>query len=121
MKRHLMTVAGTLLIAAALGGALGLLVASPGCTTPMKSAYHTVDAVTLAVDLAMGSWATLSVQGRTTPDQDQRVRALYGEYQQTMMKVEAALTGVKTNRLEDSSYAAASGWAANASAPLIDY
>lgn len=105
-----------------LGGLLALLIAMPpGCSTPLRTAYHTVDAVTLAVQSAMGAWAQLSVAGRTSAEQDAKVRALYADYQATMWKVEMALTGSRTNRLEGGSYTAAAGWAASASAPLIDY
>ncbi len=121
MRRPSTAALAAVLVPLVLGSLLGLLVGSPGCVSPQKATYLSVEAVTIATDAAMSEWAKLSVEGKTTPAQDASVRRLYGDYQRVALRVEETLVQGRTNRLSRTSATAAANWMDQGSAPLIEY
>lgn len=61
-----------------------LLAALLGCATPEQGAYRTIGTITVSVDTSMNVWGDAVRAGRTSPDDQARVRAAYEHYQSAM-------------------------------------
>lgn len=65
-----------------LGAAL--LMWTQGCVTFEANAGKSLATVATTVDAAMKGWASWVVAGKTTPDQEAKVKFAYGQYQISM-------------------------------------
>jgi len=75
--------------------AVSLLAAVCGCASLETTAYQTIGAVAITVDGAMNAWGDYVRAGHATASDELRVRAAYGNYQQTMRTLHVAVTAYK--------------------------
>lgn len=78
------------------------LMLSFGCTSVERTAYITTGSVIATVDAAMNGWGDAVRAGKTTPEQENRVRKLYAEYQDALQIERKLITAYKQTQDKDS-------------------
>ena len=69
--------------------ALALILFAVGCSSPQRTAYHSIGAIAVTVDGAMKGWGDYVRAGRAEDAQQQQVFNAYLAYQSAMQKAQA--------------------------------
>ncbi len=68
-----------------------------GCASTERAAYKSIGTVAISVDAGMKAWAQYVVDGKSTAEQEVKVKAGYVKYQAAMRVAEAAIRAYKAD------------------------
>lgn len=87
-------------VARGVCGVLLCLTLAAACASFEKNTYRTIGATVTAVDLAMNVYGELHRAGRTSPEQDAKVKAVYEQYQAAVAGAQLAVDAYASTKDE---------------------